>query len=103
MVFKRKTLTDDTKKPCVLRVGPVRKTLESIGKGTCGTIFANHTTAYKHSNYNNTYWLNEVAIYKYMENSYHPCVMKPTNINFMKDHATMTKARSREWFREGVG
>lgn len=83
----RKGLAGDRKKPCVLRIGPPRNTIETIGRGTCGSISGNQTTAYKKSKYDNTYWLNEIAIYKFMEKSSHPCVMKPTSFEFTEDRA----------------
>lgn len=92
----RKGLTDRKllgAKPCVLRVGPDKPTIKTIGRGTCGSVMANETTAYKKSKYDNTYWLNEMAIYKFMEKSEHPCVMKPTNFEFTNDRAVCEMKR----------
>lgn len=87
MATIRKSLAGEKKKTCVLRVGPPRNIIETIGRGTCGSITGNQTTAYKKSKYDNTYWLNEVAIYKFMEKSHHPCVMKPITFEFAEDRA----------------
>lgn len=88
----RKSILGDHKKRNVLQESQ-KNTTENIGKGICGDITGNKTTVYKNYKYTNTYWVNEMSIYKYMEKSNHPCVMKPDRVEFMADRVVCEMKR----------